>query len=145
MSPLYNEIVLVLLVAGIGGLVGFVVAWITTSGWGADEGRRDTVPFLEETETVARVSTANRFVETGAVGGRLVLTDRHVWFVPHSATVQADAWSVPLAKVRAVRATRTLGIIPNGVVLELASGTVHRFATWDRDDWVRAVRAALGP
>jgi hypothetical protein len=38
-----------------------------------------------------------------------------------------------------VAATRTLGVVPNGLKVALSNGTVHRFVVRDRERWVRVL------
>ena len=137
------KVLLFLVVVGIGGVAGLAVFWMATSGPFQAWARSEPQPSLEAGESVVREGFANRFVGAEAVGGRLILTDRHLRFEAHGANVQTQSWRVPLSGIQAVEATRTFGLIPNGVLLTLASGETEQFTTWDRDAWCRAVRSAL--
>ncbi len=74
----------------------------------------DLEPFAED-EPVLREGLANHFKGIEGVGGKLYLTNRRLRFVSHKLNVQTHDECYPLSEIAEVEATRTLGIIPNGL------------------------------
>lgn len=136
------------LVAGLvsGLLFSLAMAFVASRAGGEGKSAKawfgDVDP-LAEGEQVLRSGLANHFKGVEGVGGRLFLTDRRLRFVSHKLNVQRHDESYPLDEIEAVEATRTLGIIPNGMRVTLRSGRQERFVLYQRAAWVEALRAAL--
>jgi hypothetical protein len=51
--------------------------------------------------------------------------------------------SYPLRLITGVEAVRTMGLIPNGLLVHHGEGGRERFVVHHRDEWVRRVREAI--
>ena len=94
---------------------------------------------LEPGELIRHEGPANHFTRGDSTGGRLYLTDRRLYFKSHGFNLKDHELTVPLADVAAARATRTLGIIPNGLLIERRDGQRERFVVSGRAAWVAAL------
>jgi MFS family permease len=84
---------------------------------------------------------ANHFLKLEGRGGRLVLTRSELIFKPHVVNVQRSELRIPRADIASAAATRTLGVLANGLLVTLKSGKVERFVVNDRDVWVAKLNA----
>jgi hypothetical protein len=94
----------------------------------------------EHGESVVREGKAShrRGIET--VGGKLILTDRRLVFIPHRLNFSKDVYSVPVAAIRSA----ATGGGANGIKIEFAGGDTEVFVVFRRKTWVEAVRGAAG-
>jgi hypothetical protein len=120
-----------------GGLFGFALSFFTTSDW-VD---RNTKPLLKDGEQIVREGLANHFQGIEAVGGRLVLTNERVIFKSHPFNIQTHEWSVARTDISETEPARTLGIVPNGLLIKVKSGETERFVVRDREGWCQHVAA----
>jgi hypothetical protein len=90
-------------------------------------------------EVVEHSAPANHFQNFEGRGGRLFLTRRNLIFKPHRRNIQSNVVTIPREEIAGVAATRTLGVVPNGLKVALYDGTVHRFVVRDRERWVRVL------
>jgi hypothetical protein len=95
-------------------------------------------------ETVLEHGPANHFKGLEGVGGKLFLTERRLRFRSHGFNVQNHDESYPLEDIVAVEPARTLGIIPNGLLVQLRDGRRERFVVTARGSWVASIRRRLG-
>ncbi|HEX8904379.1 MAG TPA: hypothetical protein VF771_06025 [Longimicrobiaceae bacterium] len=95
-------------------------------------------PALEPGERVLRDGPADRY-EPGHFGW-LFLTDRRLVLYRAGG---AEDWSVPLAEVREVRATRYLGIFATDLRVRLGNGTTQTLQVEGNREWVESVQGAL--
>jgi len=84
---------------------------------------------------------ANHFMNFEGRGGRLALTKTELVFKPHVVNVQRGELRIPRADIASVAATRTFGVVPNGLAVTLTSGKVEHFVVNDRNDWVAKLSA----
>ena len=94
-------------------------------------------------ETIFHFGPANHFKGLESVGGKLFLTDRRLRFRSHAFNVQTHDESYPLGWVRHVEASRTLGIVPNGLLVHFADGRRERFVVGARDVWIAQLGEAV--
>lgn len=125
-----------LVVAGVEGVLfgGTMAALNASSGiknW--LEGKTE-VP-LEDGETIEATGLAT----LDGSGGVLYLTDRCLRFGAHPFNFGETTWAVPLAEVEAVSFTRTLGVFPNGLKIEMGPGREKTVTTWEREQWSEAL------
>ncbi len=91
---------------------------------------------FEAGESVVHFGPANHFKGLESVGGKLFLTSQRLRFRSHTMNVQTHDESYPLDTIVAVEATRTLGLIPNGLLVRLRDGRAERFVVGGRAQWV---------
>jgi hypothetical protein len=92
-------------------------------------------------ERIVHQGSANHWRGKEARGGWLVLTERALVFRSHGFNVQNAGVRVELAKVRGVSPSSTLGIVPNGLRVELVDGTEERFVVGERPKWLAYLAA----
>lgn len=98
---------------------------------------------LDSDETILHQGPANHFKGREAVGGSLVLTNKRLRFRSHKINVAKHDESFAIAEIKSIAPSRTLGFIPNGVVVELRAGGCHRFVVSERSTWVSRVRELI--
>ena len=69
------------------------------------------------------------------------MTKTELVFKPHVVNVQRGELRIPRADIASVAATRTFGVVPNGLAVTLKSGKVEHFVVNDRNDWVAKLSA----
>lgn len=90
---------------------------------------------------IRRTGRANHFVGWESVGGTLHLTGDSLFFESHGMNVRDHELRIALGDITAVSPARTLGLIPNGVIVEHGD-TRERFVVSGRRAWVEAIEAA---
>jgi len=97
---------------------------------------------FDEGETLLHHGPANHYKGIEAVGGRLFLTDKRLRFRSHAFNVQKHDESYPIDAIASVEPARTLGVVPNGLLVSLRDGRKERFVVSDRAGWVARLRGA---
>lgn len=103
--------------------------------------KQTTRPILEPAERVIYETPANHFKGLEGVGGWLFLTDQRVIFKSHSFNFQNHELSLLLSEIVNVKVSRTLGIIPNGLLIQAERGQPERFVVMTPQDWVKHITA----
>jgi hypothetical protein len=98
---------------------------------------------FEDDETVVHYGPANHFKGIESVGGKLFLTNKRLRFRSHKLNVQTHDESYPVEAIASVEPARTLGIVPNGVLVHLRDGRQERFVVGGRSEWVARLQQAL--
>ena len=98
---------------------------------------------LDSGEALLHQGPANHFVGSEAVGGSLMLTSKRLRFRSHKINVQNHDQSLPIERIASIEPVKTLGLIPNGVVVHLRDGTKERFVVGNRSIWLTRVRKAI--
>ncbi len=106
-----------------------------------------TPPALELApgESIFATAVANHFLHGEGRGGKLVLTEHRVAFVPHRYNMQLDTFSVPWDEIKTVctaesmTATAIAALIgvddrglQNGLLVALSDGRCERFVAFNR-------------
>ncbi|MGH7329074.1 MAG: hypothetical protein ACREJX_12055 [Polyangiaceae bacterium] len=94
-------------------------------------------------ETIRHYGLANHKKGLEAVGGKLYLTDRRLRFRSHAFNFQPHDASYDLDDIASVEPARSLGIIPNRIVLHMKHGGKEAFVVSGRAEWVSAIQIAL--
>jgi hypothetical protein len=82
---------------------------------------------------------ANHFVGMESVGGKLYLTLEALIFVSHKLNIQVHTLEIPLREVTGLSLNRSLGLVPNGLTVHLASGAQEQFVVNKRKKWVEKI------
>lgn len=94
-------------------------------------------------EAVVHYGPANHFKGIESVGGKLFLTNKRLRFRSHKFNVQSHDESYPIETIATAEPTRTLGIVPNGVLVLLRDGRRERFVVGGRAEWVAHLQQAI--
>jgi len=85
-------------------------------------------------------SGATNFMRHGlAEGGILFLTDKRLRFCTHRVSAEVGDYSFPVTAIAVVKPFRMLGIVPNGIEVDLNDGRSARFVVDDRQAWMEAI------
>jgi hypothetical protein len=130
------------------GLVAGVVSGVLFGGAmalfaSAQRTRLEARDATFEGEPVLHQGPANHWAGLEARGGWLVLTASRLAFRTHGFNVQNQVIRIPLGEVAQVEATRSLGVVPNGLRIIRRDGRDERFVVSGRDAWVSAVRESV--
>lgn len=98
---------------------------------------------FDDGEKVLRFGPANHFKGLEGVGGKLFLTDKRLRFRSHKINFRAHDESFPIETIASVEPSRSLGIIPNGLLVHLRDGRRERFVVAGRGGWVSSIRSIL--
>jgi hypothetical protein len=90
-------------------------------------------------EAIIRSGPANMFRHGLAEGGMLFLTNTRVRFRTHRASAEVGDYSFPVAHISSVQPCRTLGVVPNGIEVNMSDGRSNRFVVEDRAEWLRVI------
>lgn len=94
-------------------------------------------------EPILHQGPANHWRRGEARGGWLLLTPRRLLFRAHSENLQNEPLELAVADLRGSELCRSLGIVPNGLRVQLANGTQERFVVSERATWVARIAAAI--
>ncbi len=94
---------------------------------------------LKDGEKLLFESNANLLKKFKAIGGKLIFTDSRLIFETDSLDLETGLISINNNKIKDVKSVNTLGIIPNGIELELESGEKFRFAVWKRKELLKLI------
>jgi len=126
------------------GLVAGGIFGVTMALFGRWKSRELAAPAVDDNgETVLLQGPANHWKGAEAVGGHLCLTRARLRFKSHGFNVQVHEASYPLGSIQSVEPARSLGIIPNGLLVVLDDGRREKFVVNRRGEWVEKVRAAV--
>ncbi|MDR1191760.1 MAG: hypothetical protein LBK60_08905 [Verrucomicrobiales bacterium] len=127
------------IIAGVGGgvLFGVGIYWFVTS---KTVHQQTQIP-LADGEPVIHSGGANHFHNGEAVGGKLwLLTDR-LQFRLHQFNLQNHELVIPLAQIKEVIFSNTLGVVPNGLLIVTTAGACERFVVSGRRWWKSRIEA----
>jgi phosphate/sulfate permease len=93
---------------------------------------------VDTNEEVVMEAGANHFKGKEGVGGKLVLTNKRLIFKSHKYNIQNHQESYDLASIRNASATKTLGFLKNGLLLQVVDQP-HRFVVDNPTDWINSI------
>ena len=93
-------------------------------------------------EKILKEGVANHLKGKEAVGGKLFVTDRRLYFSSHPLNLQTHQESYALNDISALEFVNTLFVVPNGLLVKLRDGREERFVLNGRDDWKKAIEDA---
>ena len=103
---------------------------------------------LADNEHLIKQGLANMMRGPEAVGGKLFLTNHRLAFNSHAINFQTGLSEYTLSEVSGAQPvwTKVFGfvpLVPNGLAVTLADGSVARFVVYGRRAWVEAIGAQL--
>lgn len=75
---------------------------------------------------------ANLFRGVESVGGRLKISERSMVFHSHAINIQRGGTEIPIDQITSISKRNTLGIVPNGILVETRDGQEYKFVVWNR-------------
>jgi len=91
-------------------------------------------------ERILFQGAANHWRGAESRGGWMVLTERALVFRAHGFNAQKAPLRVELSQVLTVTPCASLGIIPNGLRVELRDGQREQFVVNGRTEWARRIQ-----
>lgn len=85
---------------------------------------------------------ANHFKGVESVGGWLCLTKDELIFKSHNFNVQNHKTVILLSQITDIKASLTLGIVPNGLMIT-AKDSVEKFVVNNRKEWIKKIKEAI--
>ena len=62
------------------------------------------------------------------VGGKLTITNERFLFEPHGLNIQRGDVEFDIQNIEEIQVAKTLGLVPNGLLVKESNGTTHLFA-----------------
>jgi hypothetical protein len=97
--------------------------------------KRQTQIVTVDNNPIIRSTSANRFKNGEAVGGKLYLLKDKVQFQSHSFNLQNHGLIIELTQIKEVVFYNTLGLIPNGLAIVTHKGEKEKFVIYGRRKW----------
>lgn len=104
---------------------------------------------IENAEKVERMDAgeigfpANYYRGIEAVGGTLFLNDAGIIFKPHKMNIQKGELFLNYDQMRAVETRKTLGVIPNGVIIYAKDDKQHKFVINNSKRVIEYIRSRI--
>lgn len=92
---------------------------------------------LQENEIEIYSDGANLFRDAQAVGGKLVLTNERLIFLPHSLNFNREQEYLELSKISSTKRVRTMDLIDNGLRVTLHNDVELKFVLNNRETWIK--------
>ena len=86
-------------------------------------------------QTIIHSGKANHFKNIESVGGNLYLFSDKIQFKSHSINIQTHELIIDLKQIREVSFYNSLGLVPNGLLIETIDGKTEKFVVNDRKVW----------
>jgi hypothetical protein len=80
---------------------------------------------------------ANHFKGVEAVGGKLYLTNKRLFFKSHKFNVQNHKLSISLNEIMFVNQYKTLGLVNNGLSVGVRGGMIEKFVVNEIEEWIK--------
>lgn len=101
--------------------------------------RMESKDGLFEGETVIYQGPANHFLNKESRGGWLTLTESRLCFRSHGSNMQNQPVNIEIKTISGVQPKLTLGIIPNGLRVNLKTGQSEYFIVFNRSNWIKLI------
>ena len=86
---------------------------------------------------------ANHFLNAESVGGNLFLYSDRLYFKSHAVNIQVHDLTIELNQIKNVSYYNTLGLIPNGLAVNLHNGKTEKFVLYKRAVWQKEIENFL--
>jgi len=96
-------------------------------------------PELKENETEIYSDGANLFRGVQAVGGKLILTNERLIFLPHNLNFNREQEYLDLTKINSTKEVKTMNLIDNGLRITLNNEIELKFVLNNRETWIEKI------
>lgn len=122
---------------------GLILCPFTTFGFGfliflflSSKTISDQTQILNEKgEPIIHSDVANHFMGAEGVGGRLFLLQGKLHFKSHKINFQTHELIIEIENIKKVDVFNSLGIIPNGLLVQLKDNSEEKFIVNNRSKW----------
>jgi ribosomal protein S27E len=97
-----------------------------------------------QSEAILADVGANLFRGIEPVGGRLKITSRCVLFEPSALNFQKNPAEILLSDIAEVTKRKTLGLVPNGLLIRTRAGVEYKFVVWGREKLIGLIESKIG-
>lgn len=96
---------------------------------------------------IGKAVFANYFRGSEAVGGKIYFDDAGLTFKSHKFNFQRGETRIEYNRIRGVSKVKTLGLVPNGILIFTKDGSEHQFVVYNREkiiDFLRSITGSQG-
>jgi hypothetical protein len=127
-----------ILLALLGGIIaGIVFGWLAalfSNFWFA----KSTAKIITAPDEMILYETpANHFKGVEAVGGKLYLTNKRLFFKSHKFNIQNHSLSIFLNEIMFVNQYKALGFVNNGLSVGVRGGVIEKFVVNEIEEWMK--------
>jgi len=90
---------------------------------------------IPEDEVLIKEGKASHFRGIEAAGGKLLLTDKKLYFKPHKLNIQNHSLIIELPNIESIKRVRTAKVINNGIKIKLNNSVHHQFVVDNAKSW----------
>ena len=94
-------------------------------------------------EEIFADQVANLLRGIESVGGRVVVTNKFIKFKPHFLNLQSIPAEIPINNISRIERKKTLGLIPNQMIVILKSGLEYKFIVNNRDKLIGIIEKLI--
>jgi hypothetical protein len=135
----YEGFTLIRVISSILGGIFFGLCFVYGMKYLGKKLYKKTVVEIQNGEKIIKEGGANHFRGIEGVGGRLVLTNKRLVFKSHKLNIQNHEDNFHFQQIEKVQATKTMGILSNGLLVSLTNNDKHRFVVEEPDHWVKEI------
>lgn len=77
------------------------------------------------------------------VGGKLKVTNEKLYFKPHAINIQKKELELLIHKIADVKKSKSLGLIPNVLIIVMEDGSEHKFVLGKRNEISEFIQSFL--
>jgi hypothetical protein len=118
-----------------GSISGLLFGWFLGK-FSSSKFVRDATKIDISADELIFETPANHFKGIEAVGGKLVLTDKRLIFKSHRLNIQNHQLTINLSDVTQVDKYKTLGLVNNGLSIQITRQTTEKFVVEKIDEWL---------
>lgn len=96
-----------------------------------------------EQSSIIISGNANHYQGFEAVGGKLYLLQEQLKFKSHKLNIQSHEQEIKFEHIKKVGFYNTIGLIPNGLIIETIGGKKEKFVIGNRRTWKREIEKRL--
>ena len=96
-------------------------------------------PEMNKNETELYADGANLFRDTVAVGGKLILTNERLIFLPHNMNFNKKEEYINLTQINSTKRVKTMDVIDNGLRITLNDDNELKFVVDNREEWISKI------
>lgn len=98
---------------------------------------------LKNNETLVYEEGGSYYKDFVAIGGQIILTTKRILFKSNKSSSLCVSMEIALSDIDKVDYFKTLNVIPNGLMLMIADGSIDSFVVDDRVEWKNRIVGLL--
>jgi len=122
----------------LGGIVtGAICSWLVELFNNSQLAKSATKIITAPDEIIFYETPANHFKGVEAVGGKLYLTNKRLFFKSHKFNIQNHSLSISLNEILFVNQYKALGFVNNGLSVGVKGGVIEKFVVNEIEEWMK--------